>query len=210
MTRKLVVVFLLIVLVVPSAQAAIIGFDLGTGAPPATLGGFQMTPFPLDPRPIGSIVMGMPSPLGDDLGFIPSLSHSRIGMGWGTWSHGYTGDVYSTEGTSVTLVLPPRTDAFYFYAEPAVLGTFTFTVIALGGPTFIVPIDSVANARGFGFFGTEGSSLNRITVSTVPGAEGFAIGEFGISAIPEPTTLLLVGTGMIGVARFRRFRRVRK
>jgi hypothetical protein len=48
------------------------------------------------------------------------------------------GDVYGTgaTGSFVTLLLPTGTQAFYFYAEPSLVGPFTFTVTANdGSPT---------------------------------------------------------------------------
>ena len=62
----------------------------GAGAPPATLGPYTMTPFGLDPQTIGVNVPGVSDPAGT-IGFTPDLNHDRIGQGWATWSHGYTG-----------------------------------------------------------------------------------------------------------------------
>src|SRR5262249_44325544 len=118
-----------------SARAAIIAVDLGTGVPPATLGPFTMTPFPLDPRmPLGANVTTVPSPLGGDVGFSDPLSHRRIGAGWATWSNGYTGDVYADFGAQkVTLTLPAGTEAFYLYVEPQQFASFAVTVDAGNG-----------------------------------------------------------------------------
>src|SRR4030095_5959487 len=111
--------------VVSPAQAAITGVAGGDGAPAATLGPFSMTQFAPDPRAEFDVVSFVPSPLGGDVGFSPDLTHLIAGSGWGSWSHGYTGDVYWTDGgLSASLALPPDTAAFYLFAQPNVQQAF--------------------------------------------------------------------------------------
>lgn len=71
---------------------------VGTGAPPATLGPYTMTPFPVDDRPTWGNVTEVPGPTGA-LRFDDSMLHLRVDpdatTGWrSVWSHGYRGDVY--------------------------------------------------------------------------------------------------------------------
>jgi hypothetical protein len=146
----------------------------GTSSPPATLGGFTMTPFGSDPRATGSIVSGT-----NGLGFSPSLELDRIGDGWGTWSHGYTGDVYWTRGaTTLTLTLPANTGAFYFYVEPESFADFLITATAQDGTTGDATVSGFGGARYFGFYGVNGATVESNTVSS---SEDFAVGEFGIA-----------------------------
>lgn len=169
--------------------------DLGTSAPPSSLGdetlGFQsMTPFAADERPIFSDVTTVNSPLGGELIFGASVSHRTVGEGgWATWSHGYTGDVYfATNSTSLTMTLPVRTTAFYFYAEPNIRSSFfTFTVTTSDGGTAVVasgdvPIHGEAGARGFGFYSSNTTIVSVVVTGTDP--TGFAVGEFGIAGPP--------------------------
>ena len=152
----------------------------GTAAPPSTLGPYTMTQFGDDGRPNGDTVSDVPDPAGT-ITFSPSLTHTQVGVGWATWSHGYTGDVYSTSGTTITISLPAGTKAFYFYAEPNQFSLFSVEATAQDGTTS-GPIDVQGNsgAQYFGFYATGSATLSSITVTTAD-PTGFAVGEFGIS-----------------------------
>jgi len=154
----------------------------GTSAPPSTLGPYLMTPFPADTQAAGTTVSGVAGPTGTGtLGFSPSLDHELVGQGWATWSNGYSGDVYATSATSVTLSLPSSTKAFYLYAEPEEFMTFSITATSSDGTTSgAVPVAGEAGAEYFGFYATGSAALSSITVSGAD-PDGFAVGEFGIS-----------------------------
>jgi hypothetical protein len=156
----------------------------GTGPPPSTLGPYTMTPFGPDDRALGGSVSTVPDPAGT-IGFTPALKHDRIGQGWATWSHEYTGDVYDTTGaadkTQATITLPAGTNAFYFYAEPQQFALLTIQATAQDGTTSgPVEVQGQAGAQYFGFYGTGGATLSSITVAT-DDPTGFAVGEFGIA-----------------------------
>jgi hypothetical protein len=194
---KLLVAFMVAAVLPATAGAALI-WDLtpGTGAPPSTLGGFTMIGFPDDPRDTFLTVFDVPSPMGGDVGFPAGVSHREVGDGWATWSHGYTGDVYFTNGLpSLTITLPVGTSAFYFYVEPEVFSTFTVTAIANGFAGTSTSVNGLGGAQYFGVYGTGGSTISSIVVSAPADANGFAVGEFGI-ATQEPGTLLLLGSGI--------------
>ena len=194
-------------LAVGGAQGAITGVHLGTAAPPATLGPYTMTPFPADPQPTGyASVSSVASPLGGVLGFTPDLLHALTPSQWMTWSHGYVGDIYWTGGgTSVTLTMPAGTGAFYLYAEPNPFSTFTITARAQDGTLVSQDVTGAYGAAGYGFYGTGGSLISSIQVDS-PDRVDFAVGEFGIAAIPAPGAILLgsIGAGLVGWLRRRR------
>src|SRR3954471_1193621 len=127
--RVLLVLSALAALMAVNAGAASAGLVFngspGTGAPPDTLGPDSMTPFPASATPTFVDVGGVAGPAGG-ISFTPALNHRLAGLNWGTWSHGYGGDVYySTGATSVTVTLPDNTSAFYLYAEPNPFAIFT-------------------------------------------------------------------------------------
>ena len=78
----------------------------GTGAPPAKLGPYTMTPFGPDPQPLDAEVPGVmlpkTGPSAAQVSFTPALLHLRVAswnsyQGQGaSWTNGYTGDVYAT------------------------------------------------------------------------------------------------------------------
>ncbi|HVK40077.1 MAG TPA: hypothetical protein VNA88_16215 [Candidatus Kapabacteria bacterium] len=156
----------------------------GTSAPPATLGGYTMTAFDDDTRDLFDDVSSVAGPTGD-VGFSPDLNHRSIGSGWATWSHGYTGDVYSTNGTSVTLTLPAGTRAFQFYAEPNSFATWTMEAISSDGTSSgEIEVTGAAGAQYFGFYADGSDVIEEIVVTAESGALGFAIGEFAIYTCP--------------------------
>jgi hypothetical protein len=159
----------------------------GANAPPATLGPYAMTKFGPDPQPLNDgTVSGVSDPAGT-LSFSPPLNHSRVGNGWATWSHGYTGDVYWTStGSTIMITLPAGTRAFYLYAEPNAFALFNVTATAQDGTTSgPVAVQGNGGAAYFGFYATGTPNIATITVTTTD-TTGLGVGEFGISPTSPP------------------------
>jgi hypothetical protein len=167
-----------------------------------------MTAFGLDAQPLNSVVSQVISPVAGAISFSPLVNHLKVGSGWATWSHGYTGDVYYADyvnGDTVTVGMPPSTSAFYFYAEPDFTfgPSFDIKVTANDGTSLTVSVAGNAGANGFGLY-----SDTFLLSLEVKSDWGFAIGEFGISGIssvPEPSTYLagLSALGMLGLFGWR-------
>jgi hypothetical protein len=202
---SLAVVAAAALLMASTAQASLIWFNPfnPTAAAPATLGQYTMTAFGDDARPNGGVVSDVPSPLGGVVGFSPDLTHTEVGAGWATWSHGYTGDLYFTFGSTLTLTLPSGTGAFYFYAEPNVHDVFSITAVADGAGTTQF-VQGLSGARFFGVYSDDFSAIDHIVITVESDADGFAVGEFGVATVPEPSTLLLMGAGLLATRMRRR------
>ena len=191
-TRRSLPVLTLLVLLAFSLQPATGGavgsraivFDLspGTGAPPATLGGFTMTPVPSPGAPACTGLLPPLTTPGGPLAVAPTETLSRcVGSGWATWSHGYLGDVYHVAGgTSQTLTLPPATSAFYFYVQPDPFSPRDFEVLADGVSSGEFSVDGSGGAVYVGVFDNSGGTLGSITVRTTKGGD-FSTGEYGIA-----------------------------
>jgi hypothetical protein len=180
---------------------ALTGVPLGTAAPPTTLGTWSMTAVGADPSALDSFVTS------DGLvAFNQAVRHDRVGNGWGTWSHGYAGDVYDTGSSrdllSLTLTLGANVHAFYFYAESVNFANFTFTATTLDGTTVSQIVNGNGGASGFGFYTTGLDSITSVTV-TGTDSDGFGIGEFGVNgnaSVPEAgSTLVYASLGLLGL-----------
>jgi hypothetical protein len=225
-----VLAFLLVV-AATRLTAVPIGLDLGTSAPPATLGGYAMGAFndpTADMTDVTSIQPPATSPVTGELTFDNPVTRFTTGSTWATWSHGYSGAVYWLDevlyGKELELFLPVSTKAFLFYLEPDEFNPFEFTLTATdslgavfefldGGNPWVV--GGEAGARGFGFYVDNPElSLASLTIAGYPSdpevfSNGFAVGEFAINHVPVngvpdggTTLLLLAGTlVLIGMSR---------
>jgi len=129
-----------------------------------------------------------------------------LATGWETWSHGYTGTVYSSGEISVSADVS-AVKALGFEIEPALESSFDVTLTLNDGAVLTRPVDGKGGAA---FFGWVGSGITSLTISVVAGGPGSGLG-FGnffsvlqTAAVPEPLTLALFGAGLAGMAVARR------
>lgn len=179
--KKAVVALGCAFLIAPALHGAVVFQNLGTAAPPTTVGTFVMTPFAQAPQAAiadftsVTSIPGGPAPLG----IAPASSKRTIGASWATWSHGYTGVIYFDTTPAATLTLPANVGAFYFYAEPQTFSIQTVTAVTnLGTSSGPISVNGSGGANGFGFWTTAGESIASITITTSD-VTGMGIGEFG-------------------------------
>jgi hypothetical protein len=180
------------------AGASVIFENLGTAAPPSTVGTFAVAPYDLTPQTAipnmtnVSVIPGSPTPPDTTTSF--PVQKRTVGDGWTSWSHGYTGPVFYTVPMvpPLTLTIAPA-KAFYVYVEPAALGQpFAVTVTTnAGGSSGAVLVDGASGATGFAFYTTASESITSVTIDADPDAQGFAFAELGLGnygpGTPSPT-----------------------
>lgn len=169
---------------------------LGTAAPPGSIGGYPVAPLTPDPTAVGAAVTSVGA--GAELvSFDNPLIHYRVGDGWSSWSHGFSGSVYWFDQLglgvdTLTLLLPAETRAVQLYVQPNFLGTQSIGLSAANGGAAqyfgAYPLEGNGGAGGFGFYVAPGSpALSAITLhglGTFP--DGFAVGELGLKLHDPP------------------------
>lgn len=190
--------------------AVLVTISPGTAAPPGTLGGHVMGAFPVDGSAEGSPATTLTPPAAfpgvGDLQFATALTHYRAGMGWDTWSHGYTGDVYATDDHELVMTLPTGTLAFYFYLQPNFKDVFEFEVTS-ATTSDLLDVDGNGGARYVGIYTDDPlDPLQSVTVrQTTMDSDGFAVGEMAVNVVPEPSAIAsVVGLGLAGFGVWRR------
>ncbi|MFI4917466.1 MAG: GC-type dockerin domain-anchored protein [Phycisphaerales bacterium JB060] len=166
-----------------ATQAQVSGTNLGTAAPPSSLDGYSMSAGS-DGRATFSDVTSANVGGGRTVDFSTSMSLRRIGDGWATWSHGYTGPVYFTPNDRMTMRFDSgEVGAFIVYVEPNQFGEFSFEITgrdASGSSVaYNANIVGDAGAMGFGFSAPAGGHITSVRVLNTDGnSGGFAVGEF--------------------------------
>jgi hypothetical protein len=188
-------------LALPAAHAnpPTIAFDgsPGSGAPPATLGGYAMTAFGADPAGDVTNVTSAPGPTGDVTFDTDATHFSHASALSGGWSNSYNGDVYAvglpTSTDTMVMTLPAGTRAFYFYAEGNACTTQNVTATSQDGATS-GPVSITTDCSGpseapyFGFYSTAADPIDTITVTNDSGSGyGTIVAEFGIASAGDAT-----------------------
>lgn len=188
-----------------TASAQIAVERLGMAAPPATFRGAPTTRAPFDSR-IFQDVLSVADGMGGQISFSDPMSCRQIGMGWsGDWSHGYTGNVYFSDGlTDITVTFAPGTKLAYMYLEPNPFGFHDLTLTGSDGATTVSRTESIELWSAVGFLFYTHDFAGQVASVRITSDVDFAVGEFGTSRIPAPAALPLLALAGLTAQRRRR------
>ena len=199
------------------AQAAVQYVQIPAGQDHTTItdvGGVPVLPFDLAPQAaIADLtadittIPGVPASITGSLTVAPGVEKATMPGNWGSvWANGYTGPIFYVTSQTATLTLPPRTTAFYVFAQHGAYGVF-FDITATtdsGATSGAVTVwgavpPAASSIPGIGFFTTTpGEFIQTIAIDVSAGSGGFGIGLFGMAQAPAAPASSVVAVPMLG------------
>lgn len=138
---------------------------------------------------------------GTVIGTSSAVNKRTVGNGWGTWSGGYTGDVFYTNGQTALDFTATANGGLGFEMEPNPFDIYEMILTLSDGS---VISQMVTGNAGAAFFGWVGAGVDSFNVSS---RVDFAFGRFveaELAEVPEPISAALLGIGLLGISMTRR------
>ena len=142
--------------------------------------------------PVLTDVNGLTLNGGTTLTFGSAVNKRTIGFGWSSWSGGYTGDVFYSNGATSVAAGISAIDAFGLELEPNPFDIITMRLTLDDGSFIEQDVDGAGGAK---FFGWVGAGIASFTMSA---ETDFAFGRFVEATvdtgtnIPAPASLVLL------------------
>jgi len=139
---------------------------------------------------------------GTVVSFSPNATILDATVDWATWCCSYTGQVAYQGVSSASLSTSP-VSAIGMFIEPEQFAVESITVTLGDGTSLTQSVNGYGGAAFFGFVGS--GPISSLTITDASG-DSFAEGDF-FTHVPEPSSLALLGTGLLGLPFVRRRRR---
>jgi hypothetical protein len=165
---------------------------------------------PFGPVSVTNVGTGNPQvPLFNmDLGYVVSNGGSSATGSYTVWvsQNGLSGTIPAWTGLINGNQQTGNTTSWAAYADAGNTLFATTTLLCSGGPLTSAAVAGICNG---GFAGGTNFSLTEMVTVTSSGASGVASGDFSMTTVPEPSSMLMLGTGLFGLAGMVR-RRMKK
>jgi len=97
----------------------------------------------------------------------------------------------------------------FFFSDTAVLGDYVISAFANGGgllESFVVSAATAGSSPLYLGFNRAAADIFEVRILPNNGSDAFAIDDLRFSAVPEPSSFVLLGLGALGLVAFRRKR----